>query len=153
MTIESDSSRFSPLVGCLGYALLPYRPLDKFVLSLLGEDGPGGGDPGWWIVWIGDEVDAVEPAAWKRYMQSSRDSFGCFEAWLDDEPGVSGHSCGYYSREEVFACVREQLASFESYWPELADEARALSARFVWPQKAVKASRSRWSLMRSIRGI
>lgn len=75
-------------------------------------------------------------------MQSSRDSSGCFEAWLDDEPGVSGHSYGYYSREEVFACVREQLARFESYWPELADEARALSARFVWPQK----SRRRFAL-------
>lgn len=58
---------------------------------------------------------------------------GCFEAWLDDEIGVSNPSYGYYSKEEVFSCVREKLRRMEVEWPERRDEARSLSNRFRYP--------------------
>lgn len=153
MTTDCSNERFAPLIGCLAYALLPYRPLDKFVRSLLGDNGSGGGDPGWWIVWIESEADAADPVGWRRFTESGDDLSGCFEAWLDDEPGVSSHSCGYYSKEEVFACVREQLVRFEHYWPEWAAEARALSSRFAWPQRAVKTHSACSSLLGLVRAM
>ena len=134
MNYDFESGRFLLLMECLRYALLPYRSLDKYVKYLLGKDGPSGGDPGWWIVWVESEVDAVDPDAWRIFMDSSSFQTGCFEAWLNDEMGSSNHSYGYYSKEEVFACVREKLHRMESEWPERSAEARSLSYRFKYPQ-------------------
>ncbi len=133
MNYDFESDRFLPLMECMRYALLPYRSLDKYVKTLLGEDGPGGGDPGWWIVWVENEGDAADPDAWRKFMESNSLQVGCFEAWVDDEMGVSNPSCGYYSKEEVFACVREKLHRIEFEWPERRDEARSLLSRFKYP--------------------
>lgn len=126
-----EGERFAPLRACLIYALLPYGPLDRFVRSLLGEDGPGGGDPGWWIVWADCEDDAADPDAWKEFMQKKNVEGGCFEAWLDDDIAAPPPSCGYYSRGEVYCCVQRQLARVAADYPERSLEAALLSSRFA----------------------
>lgn len=136
MGSDYNGERLSLVMECLRYALFPYRSLDKYVKSLLGEDGPGGGDPGWWIVWIESKDDAADPVQWGAFMDSAAPGMGCFEVWLDDEMGVSNPSYGYYSKAEVFSCVREKLRQMEFEWPERRDEARLLSSRFIYPQRS-----------------
>lgn len=46
MGFDYENGRLLLVMECLRYALLPYGSLDKYVKSLLGEEGPGGGDPG-----------------------------------------------------------------------------------------------------------
>lgn len=127
---ETQDMVLLPLLECLRYAIRPDRPADFFLKSLLGEDGPGGGDPGWSIHWIPKESEALFPDAWGLCMSGLPGEGGCYEAWTNQEISDLDPPCAYYSKLVVYRHVREVLENFRLGNPKREREVDSIIKRF-----------------------
>lgn len=118
-----DSSDILPLLVCLSYAIERNHPVNFYLNSLLGQEGPSGGDPGWSIHWIDRAEDALFPEDWKRCMKYVPEhEAGCFEAWTEKNISNLDPYCAYYPKNVVFHHTLVALGNFKEAHPERTDE-------------------------------
>jgi len=142
MSDAASTGRTVLLAECLLYAIGPHQALDQYLKSIFGEDGPGGGDPGWWIVWVDSEADAIEPVEWRDFVAALDSGDGCFEVYLDETVTDRRPTYGYFTRCEIYSGIEARLRSICKDYPERRLEAERISMRLT--KKTPVAGRSCW---------
>jgi hypothetical protein len=111
---ETQDRALLPLLECLRYAVLPNRPVDSFLKSILppGEGGYCGGDPGWEISGSDNDLKNWYDEAGNRL----------YYAWTHQPVSELDPCDGYYPVDVVRHHVLEVLNNFRARHPERSAE-------------------------------